>query len=490
MKVDRMGTTFLLRALELTESLQEQQNNLDIQSCLTVEAIQHFLNLFPNFQGHFPWLHLPTFNLLTAYDGLVLVIICSGAVYSDRVSQSQVRALMQRVKYGIERTSRILQTLELGASRPQFRASGVEFEELLALQILQNLFVWHGGPDDRALARAESRRVLYLVRQLGMLTLAGPDDPLGYSYLHSLQPAEEADPSRWDWHSWVEQEKRSRLMFMVYLWDAAMCIYFNVAPQFSSAEIKLPLPCDDSAWEAQDAETCAQALGLRGSVAQSRINTSGSLRLKQLEMHHAMSALHSTSVLMQPRTTNVYSKFILIHALHVEIWQVQRQRSFVSPTASPSVGSPNSSAVAQTNQMYKSINMALARWKQAWDEDYTLQYPPENSYHIVPKRIGFCRDGVHFYWLARAFMQPNRMHDWQLPADTRLKQALYGLKKAREWSRTDGAQRGEEPGSVAYIDDGYASEALELDMRKLFRPLQTVSNSPTPTAQTNLPDYR
>lgn len=470
------------------ESLQEQQNNLNIQSCLTVDAIQHFLDLFPNFQGHFPWLHMPTFNLWTAYDGLILVIICSGAVYSDRVSPGQVRALMHRIKSGIERTSRILKNLELGTSQTRFSPSGIEFEELLALQILQSLLVWHGGPDERALARAESRRVLYLARQFNMLTLAGLDDPIAYSYLHSLQPGEEADPSQWEWRSWLEQEKRSRLMFMVYLWDAAMCIYFNTAPQFSSAEIKIPLPCDDAAWEAQDAEACAQALGLRGSAAQSRINVTGSLRLKQLELHHAMSALHSTSVLMGPRTTNVYSKFILIHALHVEVWQIQRQRSLISPTASPTAGV--NSALEQTEAMSNSISIALDRWKQAWDQDYALQYPRDTGYSPAPKRVGFCRDGVHFFWLARAFMQPDRVHDWQLPADNRLQQALHGLKKAREWSRSDGAKRGEEPGSIAYIDDDYASEAPILDMRKLFRPLQALSGNPTPTRPVFPSDYR
>jgi len=470
--------------LELTESLQDPQNDALVRSCLTVEAIQHFLDLFPNFQGHFPWLHLPTFNFVTAYDGLILVIACSGAVYSDRISQYHVRALMQLVKAGIERTSRLLRNLEPGASRTQFSSSGLEFEELLALQILQSLFVWHGGPDERALARAESKRLLYLVRQLNMLTLAGPEDSLSYSYLHRLQPGEEADPSHWDWRAWLEQEKRSRLMFMVYLWDAAMCIYFNVAPQFSSAEIKLPLPCDDAAWEASDAESCAQALGLRGPEAQARTNLSGSLRLKQLEMHHAMSALHSTSVIMQPRTTNVYSKFILIHALHVEIWQLQRQRAFNEP------GEASYSSPSEPNNMFLSVNVALARWKKVWDEDYALQYPPANHYQPIVRRVGFCRDGVHFYWLARALMQPNRMYDWQLEADDRLRQVLYGLRKAREWSRTDGAKRGEEPGSVAYIDDDYASETLELDMRKLFRPIQGLTESPGPAVQTSATGYR
>lgn len=484
MKVDRMAITFPLRALELTESLQDPQNDTLIRSCLTVEAIQHFLNLFPNFQGHFPWLHLPTFNFATAYDGLVLVIICSGAVYSDRISQHQVRALMQLVKAGIERTSRLLRNLEPGTLRTQFSSSGLEFEELLSLLILQSLFVWHGGPDERALARAESKRLLYLVRQLNMLTLAGPEDSFCYSYLHRLQPGEEADPLCWDWRAWLEQEKRSRLMYMVYLWDAAMCIYFNVVPQFSSAEIKLPLPCDDAAWEAPDAESCAQALGLRGPEAQARTNLSGSLRLKQLEMHHAMSVLHSTSVIMQPRTTNVYSKFILIHALHVEIWQLQRQR-----TINAHEGASFLSAIETTN-MFHSVNVALSRWKQIWDQDYALQYPTGNAYQPIVRRVGFCRDGVHFYWLARALMQPSRIYDWQLDADDRLRQVLHGLKKAREWGRTDSAKRGEEPGSVAYIDDNYASETLELDMRKLFRPIQGLTDSPVPSVQTAASAYR
>jgi len=474
MRVDRMVTIFPLRALELTESLRDPQNDLLVRSCLTVEAMQHFLDLFPNFQGHFPWLHVPTFDFLTAYDGLILVILCSGAVYSDRIPQYQVRALMQLVKAGIDRTSRLLRNLEPGGSRTHLTSSGLEFEELLALQILQGLFVWHGGPEERALARAESKRLLYLVRQLDMLTLAGPEDALGYSYLHSLHPGEEADPSRWEWRAWLEQEKRSRLMYMVFLWDAAMCIYFNMAPQFSSAEIKLPLPCDDAAWEAPDAENCAQALGLRGLHAQASTNLNGSLRLKQLEMHHAMSALHSTSVIMQPRTTNVYSKFILIHALHMEIWQLQRQRSFMGTTTDPC------SSTEDPDTIYKPISVALARWKQAWDEDYALQYRPSNDYQIASRRVGFCRDGIHFYWLARAFMQPDRIDDWQLPADDRLRQVLHGIKKARDWSRTDGAKRGEEPGSVSYIDEYYAADSpLELDMSKLFRPIQKLSESPS-----------
>lgn len=255
---------------------------------------------------------------------------------------------------------------------------------------------------------------------------------------------------------------------MAFLADAALNLYFNCAPVFQASEIRLPLPCDDAAWEAPDGESCAKALGLRGQSLQSQVNMAGSLRLKQLEMHHAIAALHNTTIKIQPRTTNVYGKFILVHALHVQIWQFQRRRSGGSPDSSPL---PNGSLQSHLSTMAKSLNSALTKWKQSWDEDIRLQYPPTPASMSLIKRSGFCRDGVHFYWLARAFLQPNRTQDWRLPTETRFRQVLNGLRKARDWSSSDGAQRGEEPGSVADIDDYYESEAPELDMRKLFRPL-------------------
>ncbi|RVX68644.1 hypothetical protein B0A52_07071 [Exophiala mesophila] len=452
----------------IQESLQEQQNKSLVRSCLTVDAVEHFLHLFSHFQGGFPWLHLPTFDLFNASDGLVLAIICSGAVYSDRVSQTLVRTLIQRVKYGIERTSRILQTLAGGPDHTSFSPSGADLEDLLALQLLQGLLVWHGDSLERDRARQESRRIRYLVRQFNLLTLAGPDDPVCHSYLHSLQPGEDADPSRWEWRSWVEQEKRSRLMFMVFLWDASMCIYFNVAPHFSAAEIKLPLPCDDAAWEANDAETCAQALGLRGQASQGAINTTGSLRLKQLELHHAMSALHSTSVQMQPRTTNVYSKFILIHAILVEIWQHQRMSA---SSSSPKVAANRGSR----SQLPKSISNSLLRWKQSWDEDLEVQFPQRAGSVDKAAQIGFCRDGIHFYWLAHVNLRPERKNEWQLPADQRLRQALHDLRNVRIWCQSVGGLGSAYTGSVTDVNGKDAS--AELDLRNFFRPLNGLSLS-------------
>lgn len=466
-------------------SLQEQQNNIRIRSYLTVDNIKHFLELFTNFQGHFPYLHMSTFDFVKSYNGLILAIICIGAVYSDRIPQNEVRNLMQRTKYGIERTSSIFREEALDTRIKRFSPSGTELQELQALVMLQTQFTWHGGSVERALARAESQRVFNFVRKYGMLDLASPGDE-AYSYLHNIPDGFVPDPSQWTWHLWIEQEKRSRIMYLVFLLDASLTIWFNCPPQFDPSEIKLPLPCDDAAWEAPQAEQCAHALGLHGPEVQAATNTTGSLHLKQIAMHHAMSALYDTSFLIQPRTTNVYAKFILVHALHIQIWQMQRQRS-INPSAPPSpadgisagIGTASPGSSFQSVMPLRALKAALMRWKRMWDEDMQLQYPPSLHTDFTARRVGFCRDGVHFYWLARASLQPNRVRDWQLPADMRFKQVISGLGQIREWSKTEGAQRGEEPGSICDIDVHFTSEPLELDMTRLFRPLGEVYQSST-----------
>ena len=166
---------------------------------------------------------------------------------------------------------------------------------------------------------------------------------------------------------------------------------------FDPAEMRLPLPCDDVAWDAQSEESRAQALGLRGLVVQRTEDESGSLRINQTTLANAMNILHDATVPLQHRSTNVYSTFILIHALHTEIWRLQKQRSFeISKSQTPGVNptNPQPSAI-----FFRSIATALERWNVSWDEDMVLQYP------VIPgepsRRFGFCRDGVHFSFFGK-----------------------------------------------------------------------------------------
>ncbi|KAL9617390.1 MAG: hypothetical protein Q9160_007794 [Pyrenula sp. 1 TL-2023] len=473
----------------IQESLHEQEHNARIRLCLTTNNVKHFLTQFRNFQGHFPHLHIPTFNFTGAYEGLILSIVCIGAVYSDRASDEVLLALRQCTQAGIERTSTLYQQLRDPNTITHEQCARLlttrDLEQIQAILLMQVLFLWHGNPNERHIARQNCPRWGEFARCYHMLEPNKLQDR-GFSTLHNLQPGEQADPAEWNWYTWVEQEKRHRLMFFIFLLDAGLCVWFNIQPQLDPTEIRLPLPSDDAPWEARSGEECAKCLGLKGTETQAVTNPTGSQRLKQPEMHLALASLFNPSSQLMSQGTNAYSKFILVHATLVHIWQAQRDLSL---GAIPRLTFDQSSGASlDTIQL---ITVGLSRFKQTWDHDMQLQYPPQMSFNNINpmRRVGFCRDGVLFYWLARALINPTRQRDWQVPPDQRSVQIMHLLKHARVYSQSDSAQRGEEPGSVSHTVEDRANTGLDLHLKKLFRPINELYEPAAPGFQEQVHTY-
>lgn len=497
------------------------RDEAELKRLLTVDNVKHFLEAYKNFQWHWPMIHMPTFNPQESSNGLVLAMICVGAVYSDRVNMLQVRWLMGLAKQAVQRSSRVYAPNN-GVSQKSLDGPNEpsDLEDLQALCLLHTLFTWHGNHTQRHSAGEEFWRIEAIARQVGLLHPIGPEQP-GFSPLHQPnRKPEDHEVASWSWTSWTEQEKRSRLMFFIFLLDAAMVIFFNRPPQLDMFEIRLCLPCDDAAWDAKTANECADALGIHGHSAQEK-NITGSRRLRQIEMRSALNALVHPTHDFQPGTTNVYAKFILIHALHVQIWNAQRQTS--SPGAAlhgfagfPMSGSStplsqndwiaadgSTSSLSNSNnnsghvtpidglisqypqaspQLLRSIQIALDKWKRAWDTDINLQYPPS---HPPQRRVGFCRDAIHFYWVAQSFLR-NRAVDWQASADTRFAHVMTLLKRIKSHIVTEQGGRGLDVGSIGDIDDSYGIEDITLDMKLLFTPIPAHAELSNSVLRTNL----
>jgi len=484
--------------------------NNDIRKYLSAQNIMHFLEHFTSFQGHFPVIHVPSFRIVDAYDGLLLGMICIGAVYSDRVNPAEVRDMMELAKSVIERSSPVFSAVsreqngEADFGGEAIGSSKSELEQITSIFMMQVLFIWHGTPLQREKARREFPTLAEITRRAG---LTKPMAISPFSVLH--QPnviVENFNAASFDWNAWVEQEKRSRLMFTIFLVDASMVTYFNTAPRFDRDEIRLPLPADDAAWDARNAAECAEALGLHGPLVARSRNPEGSRRPKQPEMHSAMNTLMQNNWDISAGTTNLYSKFILVHALHIQLWIIQRQLSLqesgqqplafpssgtstpvsqhdwargIDPTGSGPQSASNSGRAtpveSRSIQPLKAINNAFDKWKKSWDEDMATQYPPSSSQY---RRFGFCRDAVHFYWLAKYLMKNTRPMDWQMAPDQRFSQVMNFLKSVKTWVVSDSAKRGEELGSVSDIDKDYGVNDLTLDMAQLFKPINKALDSP------------
>lgn len=505
---------------------QISANSNEIRKNLTADNIKHYLECFTNFQGHFPLIHMPTFKIVEAYEGLLLAMICIGAIYSDRITSTQVRDMMELAKVCIERNSQVFATIsreqngDTQYSNQIIGATKSELEQIQAIVMINAIFIWHGTPVQRENARRQFPLIVALTRRSG---LTQPTTSSPCSFLHQPNVAvEQFNPAHFDWNAWVEQERRSRLAFMIFLTDAAMVIYFNLPPRFDTLEFRVPLPADDAAWDARTSQQCADALGLHGPVAARDRNPEGSRRPRQPEMHSALKALMHNVYDLQPGTTNLYSKFILVHALHIQLWNALKQVSLESsqmngsqmngqPLAFPSSGTstpissndwvargvdPSSGAPSvtssgratpvensQAQQLVKATNNAFDKWKKAWDEDMASQYPPSSTSY---RRFGFCRDAVHFYWLAKWLSKNSRVGEWQMAPDQRFTQVMHLLKSVKSWVVSDSAKRGEELGSVADIDKDYGVMDLTLDMAQLFKPINKQIDSPVAGLHTTM----
>jgi hypothetical protein len=434
-------------------------------------------------------IHMATFNPLTANDGLVLAMICVGAVYSDRLGMREVRWLMEFIKFAVYRSSEVYKLFVQTSPEelPPDAQSSADLEELQALILMVALFIWHGSRKQRQQGRAEFWALAEIARRINLVAPLSTSHT-NFSPLHQLRPLDDSENSTWTWPTWVEQEKRVRTLYLIFLIDAANTIFFNAQPLLDVNEIQLPLPADDAAWEARSREDCANALGLRGETAHGA-NAIGTRPAKQMALQEALHLLYQGGD-FPLWSTNLYSKFILIHAIHVQISLLQRQilgitntpsqSGFASSGANTPDGTTSNSDSGQVtpvegiNSQYLQAHQRLRQtigavecWKRVWDAD--MQYPPSQP------RLGYCRDGIHYYFLARVFLRSPRREEWACPADMRCQQVFSLLKQIRAHVASDSAQKGLDVGSVTTVDDSYGLADLTLNMKLLFTPIDQPS---------------
>ncbi|KAK5118487.1 hypothetical protein LTR62_003002 [Meristemomyces frigidus] len=486
-----------------------------MSACLTVENIKHFAEHYKSYQGHWPTLHMPTFKLTEANNGLVLAMIVIGAVYSPKINVGQVRQLMDFTRATVIKNSNIYRCTMSGQT-DGLGNSDWDLEELQALLMLQTVFSWHGDTVQRQATRDGFPTLVRIAKAMGLLQQARVGH-YAYSALHNCQQTQRIpiNTEQFNWHAWLAQEQRNRVLYQLYLTDAAMVMFFNMTPQLDSLEMRLALPGDDAAWDARDSRACADALGLNGPQAQSK-NLTGTRRPAQPSMRDAMRSLIDPAAMFNPSATNAYAKFILVHALIVRIIACQKTilmqdasfQGFVfGPTGSgpatplsqndwldmhrapnsatnsgqvtPTEGFSSQTVAAEHEK--RKLGNALDKWKRNWDYDMEMQYPPGDR----QRRFGFSRDGVHFFYLGRSFFQSQSPRDWTLAPDKRFQQVMSLLKRIKGFVLGDNETKGHDIGSVGDIDDQYGLDDLTLDMKLLFKPYNSLLDSPVAGIRTH-----
>ncbi|CAK7230397.1 hypothetical protein SEUCBS140593_007575 [Sporothrix eucalyptigena] len=471
------------------------------------ENVKTFLDMYIHFHVHFPVLHVPTFSLLEAYTGLLSAMVCIGACYAKTFAPSQVREMTDVVYAALRSQSHMLSalptatadnlTVDLKYEDGSFAGNARDVEELQAIMLMLMLLCWNGTPEQRERGR-EIHPLLALLSRKANLTRVSSNASspmLPFSPLH--QPNFDlSNGTPFDWRAWVDQEKRIRIMHSILTCDAAFTLYFNSPPAFDPLEVSIPLPADDAAWEADDATECAEALGLHGPELCYQRNRDGTQRVRQPEINLVLQTLLHPSYQIQTGTTNLYGKFLIIHSLLALLRRAQSEGNVAIGGGTPlsqfdwvnnakdtystvksldgssnSNGSGTATESLISPQTAQAFTTALDKFKWNWDVDMANQFQPSST---NPRRQGFSRDGIHYYWLGKYLLQNTKASHLELPSDQRFCQVIHLLKSLKSWVMSDGAKRGEELGSIGDIDSGYGSMDLTLDFVNLFTPLPKI----------------
>lgn len=444
----------------------------------SADNVKDFLDQYQHFHVHTPLLHLPTIRIMEVRTGLLAAICCIGACYSERVGSPIVREMMEVTWSALQRDHKLMSTSNYAGTSPT--ASWPEIEELQAFLLMIVVHLWNGTPQHRERARQCYPTLVEQARKLNLMQVKSEPQDQSLLHLADFDPSA-FSPQHFDWPSWVEQESRVRLMLGIYLCDTAMGLYFNIAAQFDPTEIHLPLPCDDAAWDASDAQQCAATLGLYGHESARQHNKYGTQRPKQPQFDWALQTLLHNSREVNPGSTNLYGKFVLVHALialirraHVEGQVVQLatppRTEWIKPGDLRGQRDAHGGGVADPRGL-EALTIALDKFKEIWDVDIRDQFPPQASGANNPRRHGFSRDAIHFYWTARYLIKFTSSEDLQMTPDQRLVLVFEILKGVRSWVTSDAFARGEELGSIGEIDDQFAIQ--DLDLTKLFKPISS-----------------
>lgn len=450
------------------------------------DNIKDFLNQYHHFHVHTPLLHLPTFRIMEAGTSLWAAMCCIGACYSDRVGPSVVREMMDVTWSALRRDNKLMTSPT--QSDPSRCATATEVEELQTFLLMIIVHLWNGTPLQRDRARQSYPVLVSQARRLDLMRVVS--DSQRQSPLHVTDfDASRLGASHFDWSSWVDQERRIRLMLGIYLCDTAMGLYFNISPRFDPSEIRLPLPCDDAAWDAPTSQHCAASLALYGIDSARQHNPYGTQRAKQPQFLWALQALLHNSYEVLPGSTNLYGKFVLIHALIALIRRAQVEGQVVQYDTPPQCdwikpGDPRGERATHDGRSIDprgldALTIALDKFKEMWDVDIRDQFPPQASGANNPMRHGFSRDAIHFYWTARYLIKFTNREDLELAPDQRLVMVFEILKGVRSWVTSDAFARGEELGSIGEIDDQFA--ITDLDLTKLFKPVPSRAGEDTGT---------
>ncbi|KAF2109391.1 fungal-specific transcription factor domain-containing protein [Lophiotrema nucula] len=284
--IDDLARQQLLDLIDITQPMGPDGSRVDRDHpLLSLSCLQTYCDLFfTRFNTAYPLIHMSTFDPSHVDTLLLTSVLLLGATYGEKDAH-QLAVCIHDVL------------------RPQIFANA-GFSAKPELWVLQTILLVECFGKSRAGQKQHDMSHLFhgllinLIRRSDCQTIRPP----------TLEDA--TDDLEVDWHTWVDAEQKKRLAFLCFMWDTQHAVLFCQSLCMSAFELRSTLPCDQSLWEADSAESWQQ-------IRQTK--TSSPLFLSCLKMY-----LHPGAATV-PKNLNTLSRSLLLHGLMSIAWDMQRR---------------------------------------------------------------------------------------------------------------------------------------------------------------------
>ncbi|KAL2868895.1 transcription factor domain-containing protein [Aspergillus lucknowensis] len=321
----------------IVSELRQYANVVSDQTIPSRHALSRCLTgYFTGYHDHYPFLHIPTFNIESCPLHLILSMAALGAQYcrehdtSMRLFQVAKAVTLEHIRCDLQWNGNPDRNSKIAASRDQ---SQDILESVQSLLMLTSVCSWfeHNPPHYEALYMRSLMETL--LRKDGLNELPSQDG---------------------SWEGWIRNESAKRTKLIVFCFFGIHTIVFDVPPMILAEEITLDLPCTENEWTATSADQWLER----------RQHGRGSPRIQD-----SLNSLFTRApgAAGQWESFTSLGGYVLIYAIIQNIWLIQKAcRVPVS----------NSSSLSPTQ--ISSLEQALENWCQCWEQNQESSIDPFN----------------------------------------------------------------------------------------------------------------
>lgn len=368
------------------------------------------------FHPHLPFLHIPSLSFdspafnssLRASSGhlaygqssiaggggsLILAMAAIGALYEYDLSAS--KELFEMAKKMIHLYLDERRKADMSAALNGNHGSNESYAQNTPLWLVQamllNVIYGHNCGDKTAagIASTHCAALVSLARAAGLTKPLPGFHPGHESIPHIKQEDAQMGGDEWngagsysmfdaqnEWHYWKLGEERKRTLYAVFILSSLLVSAYNHAPALMNSEIGLDLPCDESLWAADSAETWRS---LRGAAISDQRSPSFASALSSLltASHRPQQGRYGVRQACDPHNMkfedlpesdiqpSTFGCLILINALHNYIWETRQRHMGREWTPE------------ETKAMHDRIKPALRAWQAAWScsPEHSIERP-------------------------------------------------------------------------------------------------------------------